>query len=241
MPSTTARTGRSSRTARVSRVAAGSLVAVAAFALTACQGGSNADAASSPSSSSKEASAGHTSQQSGSGASTESTQSKESAEAGNAENVAKDTTAQSGSASRSASASGATCSSADLGMSVGRGDPGAGNIRYPLVFTNNGDTACTLKGFPGVSLMQKDGQTIGKPAVREGAQGGAVRLAPGAKAHAVLHTLNDGVSDKPCWKQPYLVKAYAPGSKDMSTAKPNGLRVCGDEFSVTALKAGAAG
>ncbi|MFD7503816.1 DUF4232 domain-containing protein [Streptomyces sp. NPDC059850] len=138
------------------------------------------------------------------------------------------------------SAGGGRCESSSMSLRVGNADVGAGNIRYSLVFTNKGKSACTLKGFPGVSLLAKDGQRIGKPAEREGAAGKPVTVAAGGSAHAVLHTINDGLSDKPCWKSASLVQAYPPGSKEAMTARvASGLRVCGDEFTVTAVESGA--
>ncbi|MEU1801768.1 DUF4232 domain-containing protein [Streptomyces sp. NPDC019937] len=142
--------------------------------------------------------------------------------------------------SKAGSAGGGRCESSSMSLRVGNADIGAGNIRYALVFTNKGRSACTLNGFPGVSLLAKDGQTIGKAAEREGAKGKPVTVPAGGSAHAVLHTINDGLSDKPCWKGASLVKAYPPGSKEAMTARvASGLRVCGDEFTVTAVAAGA--
>jgi hypothetical protein len=142
--------------------------------------------------------------------------------------------------SKAGSAGGGRCESSSMSLRVGDADMGAGNIRYSLVFTNKGKSACTLNGFPGVSLLAKDGQTIGKPAVREGAVGKPVTVAAGGSAHAVLHTINDGLSDKPCWKSASLVQSYPPGSKEAMTARvSSGLRVCGDEFTVTAVSSGA--
>jgi len=142
--------------------------------------------------------------------------------------------------SKAGSAGSGRCESSSMGLRVGRADIGAGNIRYSLVFTNKGKSACTLNGFPGASLLARDGQTIGKPAEREGAKGKPVTVPAGGSAHAVLHTINDGLSDKPCWKSASLVQAYPPGSKDAMTARvSSGLRVCGDEFTVTAVEPGA--
>ena len=142
--------------------------------------------------------------------------------------------------SRAGSAGGGRCESSSMSLRVGNADIGAGNIRYSLVFTNKGRSACTLNGFPGVSLLAKDGQTIGKPAEREGSAGKPVTVAAGGSAHAVLHTINDGLSDKPCWKSASLVRAYPPGSQEAMTARvASGLRVCGEEFTVTAVSSGA--
>ncbi|GGU96669.1 hypothetical protein GCM10010211_74980 [Streptomyces albospinus] len=132
------------------------------------------------------------------------------------------------------------CTADNLSVRLGRTDIGAGNIRIPLVFTNKGKKTCSLRGFPGVSLTLKEGTPVGKPATRSGSVGSAVRLKPGQSAHAVLHTVNDGVSDTPCWSKAQLVRVYAPGSKEAMTAGTDGLRVCGGRFDVTTLKPGAA-
>ncbi|WP_329060421.1 DUF4232 domain-containing protein [Streptomyces sp. NBC_01429] len=130
------------------------------------------------------------------------------------------------------------CTADQLGISLGPPDVGAGNIRYDLRLVNKASSACTLQGFPGVSLLAGDGAPIGKPATREGGQLGAVRLAPGGAAQTTLHTLNKGIKGSSCWAAPSLIKIYPPGSKDamtLSTSKPV---VCGDTFTVTAMRAG---
>lgn len=153
--------------------------------------------------------------------------------AGGASGGSGQPTAAQGAASADHSAN--RCRAASMRMSLGRPDQGAGNIRYALVFTNNGKESCTLRGFPGVSLLAKDGQPIGKPAVHEGGAGKAVTLAPGASAHGVLHTINEGMKGSGCRKGADLVQAYPPGSKESMTTRGAGLRVCGNEFTVSAL------
>lgn len=123
-----------------------------------------------------------------------------------------------------------------MGLSLSPPDAGAGNIRYNLTLTNKGTSACTLQGFPGVSLLAGDGTTIGKPADREGEALGAVRLAPGGTADATLHTLNKGIKGTSCWEKPSLLKVYAPGSKDAMTLSTSSPTVCGDTFRVTAVR-----
>ncbi|MGW7491527.1 DUF4232 domain-containing protein [Streptomyces sp. NPDC054786] len=235
------------------RVAAGSLIAVAALGLTACQGGP--DAASRPSSAaapvtSHDTESGSGSQSSGGRAQPSGVQPQSSAHGQRPSASAKATppgakpTGKASSAAQS-QASGMTasdrCTAANMSLRLGASDIGAGNIRYPLVFTNKGKKACSLRGFPGVSLIKRDGSAVGKPATREGGSGGVVRLQPGQSAHALLHTLNDGVSDTPCWDHSQIVFAYPPGSKESMTTGSAGLRVCGGRFGVTALESGSLG
>ncbi|EST37142.1 hypothetical protein N566_14600 [Streptomycetaceae bacterium MP113-05] len=129
------------------------------------------------------------------------------------------------------------CTAKALKPAVAAAEPAAGNVYYDLKLTNGGQETCVLKGFPGVSLIQRDGAVIGEPADREGDRGDAVTLKPGQAAHADLHTVNKGVSDAGCWDRPDLLKIYPPGSRDALTLRTDEVRVCGDTFTVTGLTA----
>ncbi|MEU5545719.1 DUF4232 domain-containing protein [Streptomyces sioyaensis] len=217
---------------RARTLAAALLAVTAAAALTACQDG-KPDSAKSPSSAtSGGSSSGAESGTNGGGTGTGSQNT------GGSADTAGQPTAARGAASTDHSPH--RCTAASLRMSLGQPDPGAGNVRSALTFTNNGKQSCTLRGFPGVSLLAKDGQAVGKPATREGAAGAAVTLAPGKSAHAVLHTITKGMKGSGCWPAGASVQAFPPGSKESMTARASGLQVCGDEFTVTALAPGAA-
>ncbi|MFB6439827.1 DUF4232 domain-containing protein [Streptomyces sp. NPDC056411] len=205
------------------RQAAAVLAAAAAVGLTACQHGTTRGSGSSS------ASASH-----GTGADTASGGGDT---AGSSQQTGRPT-----SSGRPPRAAGSTrCAATSMRMRLGGVDAGAGNLRYALVFTNSGRQPCILRGYPGVSLMARDAQSIGKPATREGVAGGPVTLAPGASAHAELHTLNEGLGGAGCWKSADLVLAYPPGSKESMTTRTSGLRICGEEFSVSAVTPGIAG
>ncbi|WP_438484173.1 DUF4232 domain-containing protein [Streptomyces sp. S186] len=220
------------------RVAAGSLIAVTALTLSACQNGTDSASSSRSSSAAAPATSGANGAPSNGGGSAQS--------AGNAprpSGVAKPSAGRSGvpnanQANPSAMTASDRCTADNMSLRLGRTDIGAGNIRVPLVFTNKGKKTCSLRGFPGVSLIQRDGSAVGTPASREGGAGGSVRLKPGQSAHAVLHTVNEGVSDIPCWKNSQLVFVYPPGSKESMTTNSGGLRVCGGTFTVTAVETG---
>ncbi|WP_411113780.1 DUF4232 domain-containing protein [Streptomyces sp. 029-5] len=137
-----------------------------------------------------------------------------------------------------AAAASPRCTADQLGLSLSAPDAGAGNIRYDLRLVNNGAGACVLRGFPGVSLLAGDGATIGRPATREGGQLPAVTLAPGGTADVTLHTLNKGIKGSSCWAAPSLLKIYPPGSKDAMTLRTSTPVVCGDTFTVTAVRPG---
>jgi hypothetical protein len=84
----------------------------------------------------------------------------------------------------------AACRAATLVITVNDGQTGgtAGGAYYPLNFTNTSATACEMYGYPGVSFAAAasvTGKQIGAAAVRSGTFAKvAVRLAPGATAHA---------------------------------------------------------
>lgn len=120
-------------------------------------------------------------------------------------------------------------------MRLGRADAGAGQIHYPLTFVNTSTTACALRGFPGVSLIKRDGSAIGVPAEREGAMRGQTVIGPGRTAEVTLHTLNQGINGSGCWSRPDYLRVYPPGSKDALTLRTSLLHVCGDRFTTTAV------
>ncbi|MEU7642170.1 MULTISPECIES: DUF4232 domain-containing protein [unclassified Streptomyces] len=217
------------------RVAAGTLIAVTALTLSACQNGTDG--------ASKSSSAAAPATSSANGAPSAGGSAQSAGHSARPSNVAKPSAGTAGvpnasQANPSAMTASDRCAASDMSLHMGRTDVGAGNIRVPLVFTNKGKKACSLRGFPGVSLIQRDGSAVGTPASREGGAGGSVRLQPGQSAHAVLHTVNEGVSDIPCWKNSQIVFVYPPGSKESMTTGSGGLRVCGGTFTVSTVAAG---
>ncbi|MET7645569.1 DUF4232 domain-containing protein [Streptomyces sp. NPDC005426] len=127
------------------------------------------------------------------------------------------------------------CTAEGLAMNLGRADAGAGQIYYRLTFANKSTTACALRGFPGVSLIKRDGSVIGVPAEREGAMREQTVIAPGGTAEVTLHTLNQGIKDSGCWSRPDYLRVYPPGSKEALTLRTSALHVCGDRFTTTAV------
>ncbi|MEW2125124.1 DUF4232 domain-containing protein [Streptomyces sp. NPDC087866] len=128
------------------------------------------------------------------------------------------------------------CRAEDLGMGVKQGDGGAGQVYYELGFVNKSSRSCALNGFPGVSLIQRDGSVIGAPAKRDGAAHGSTVIAPGKTAHVVLHTLNQGIADGGCWKRADYLRVYPPGSKEALTLREPQVRICGGRFTTTSVE-----
>ncbi|WP_210480529.1 DUF4232 domain-containing protein [Naasia sp. SYSU D00948] len=90
------------------------------------------------------------------------------------------------------------CPDDALQITVGEGDPGAGNIGYDITFTNTGSAPCTLRGFPGVSVVgDGNGTQLGQPADRTDARVEDVRIAPGGTAVAPLQAVDIGSDGGP--------------------------------------------
>jgi hypothetical protein len=107
------------------------------------------------------------------------------------------------------------CKNAQLTVSLGAPDRGAGQIYSQILFVNKGTTTCTLAGHPGVSYVAgDDGHQVGASAARTGSVITTVSLAPGATASALLHETNfDNFDQSVC--KPVTVRGlrvYPPGS-----------------------------
>jgi Protein of unknown function (DUF4232) len=81
------------------------------------------------------------------------------------------------------------CTAGDIGawVAVDQGNGAAGSIYYPLQFTNLSAHSCSLRGFPGVSAINRNGHQLGRPAGWDHVIAPrTVTLAPGATAHTIL-------------------------------------------------------
>ncbi|MBO8193409.1 DUF4232 domain-containing protein [Streptomyces oryzae] len=123
------------------------------------------------------------------------------------------------------------CAARDLTVAVERRADTADGPSYELALKNRTNDACTLKGYPRVSLAAKDGSAIGKAATHDGGTGKTVVLQPSTRALSTLRT-----ADGPCLERPHSVKVYPPGSGQPLIAETDEPRVCGGKFTVTALK-----
>jgi hypothetical protein len=121
------------------------------------------------------------------------------------------------------------CTHGQLRFSLGRGDGAAGHVFFPLVFTNAGGRACTLRGYPGVSSVAgDDGHQVGRAAARERHAVRTVTLpAHGGRARAVLDHLNpDVVASSECHETSARgYRVYAPGQTRAFFA-PSPHKVC---------------
>lgn len=106
----------------------------------------------------------------------------------------------------------ATCNADELSLALETADAAAGTYSFNLVFTNTGSRNCTLFGYPGVSLVDANGNMIGSPAERtENSQELTLTLEPQGKVKAVLYASNsDNFSNGECKGGATKVRVYPP-------------------------------
>jgi len=109
------------------------------------------------------------------------------------------------------------CTAGDLGawVAVTQGNGAAGSIYYPLQFTNLSRHACAMRGFPGVSAIDRNGHQLGSPASWDHVvPARTVVLAPGATAHTILRWSDAAVTTAPgCHPvfSAFELRVYPPG------------------------------
>ena len=138
--------------------------------------------------------------------------------------------ATAGAAQVQAASSARTCTVNDLYGSMGSKDLGAGQLYWPIKFTNTSTSACALRGFPGVSALSVSHQQIGGAAARSGRSYSTVTIQPGHTVTAVIHTTNGPIGGS-CRSTGTYVRVYPPASHQ-ALLIPAALRVCSNVFTV---------
>jgi hypothetical protein len=163
--------------------------ALAAGAAVAAAAGCASGGSSSPPASSAVATTSATSAPS-SAASSAAASSATSSAASQAVTTPSASASGSGGASGGGASGGAAdgCATRDLQVKAGTAEGAAGSVYQVIDFTNIGTAACTLYGYPGVSLAAGTPVTqVGLAAARSNTAGPAVvTLQPGATGNAVL-------------------------------------------------------
>ena len=105
----------------------------------------------------------------------------------------------------------AQCSPSHLTLWTGQpGDAAAGHAFFEVELSNVGHSACSLFGYPGVSLLNANGHQVGLPAGHSGARSTVV-IARGGTAHFVLTVTDPGIVCAHPVKGNVL-KVFAPGT-----------------------------
>ena len=134
-------------------------------------------------------------------------------------------------AADTAPASVPACTAADLGawVAVDQGNGAAGSIYYPLQFTNLSRHACAMRGFPGVSAIDRNGHQLGSPAGWSTMVAAhTVVLAPGATDHTMLQYSDAEVTTAPGCNPVFTtfeLRVYPPGQYS-ATHAAFGLEAC---------------
>jgi hypothetical protein len=116
------------------------------------------------------------------------------------------------------------CTAGDLGawVAVTQGNGAAGSIFYPLQFTNLSGHACAMRGFPGVSAIDRNGHQLGSPAGWDHTRPvRTVVLAAGATAHVTLRYSDATVATSPgCHpvSSMFELRIFPPGQRQATFA-----------------------
>jgi hypothetical protein len=107
------------------------------------------------------------------------------------------------------------CPTSGLSGSFSSAGGAAGTFYYLIQLTNKSGSACTLFGYPGVSVVTgPSGSQVGAQATRIATfSPRLVTIAPGATVHATVQTPNAGVLDPAaCAPQTiHWLRVYPPG------------------------------
>ena len=118
---------------------------------------------------------------------------------------------------RASSAAVHACTADDLGVwvAVSQGNGAAGSLFLPLQFTNLSRHACAMRGFPGVSAIDRNGHQLGRSATwNHTVPARTVVLAPGATAHTILQYSDVAVTTSPGCRpvvNAFELRVYPPG------------------------------
>jgi hypothetical protein len=132
------------------------------------------------------------------------------------------------------------CGTGVLRATIGGHDVGVGNIHTTLVLRNVGHVSCLVQGYPGISLVDRVGRRIGRPARRIAAPTKPIVLKAGGTASTVIHTLNPGVGTTDCLAPSAALRVYPPDQRT-SLLVPVRLSECLGVLEVGPLVAGSSG
>jgi hypothetical protein len=105
-----------------------------------------------------------------------------------------------------------SCQSANLSAELNKSGSAAGTTYYSLVLRNFGSQACTMNGYPGLSMVDSKGNVLGSPAARNAVIAPqTLSLAHGKAAYAQVRFPNPGnFSAGQCSADAAAMKVYPP-------------------------------
>lgn len=133
------------------------------------------------------------------------------------------------------------CATSQLTGSLSGSNAGAGSLFVNLVLTNKSGSACHVKGYPGLSVLDAGGNQIGPAATYvTGQTAGTIVLQPGESASDTIHT-GLGTGTGFCEPASTSVRVYPPGDTAALLITPGVLKACDHVFAVTPLAPGTDG
>ncbi|MEV6941391.1 DUF4232 domain-containing protein [Streptomyces sp. NPDC051172] len=123
-----------------------------------------------------------------------------------------------------------TCTVSDLHVSMGRKGFAAGSVFWPIRFTNTSGTSCALRGFPGVSDLDRHHRQIGPAASRTNQPIATVRVTPGHTVFAVIRTTNGPIGGH-CLRTSTFLRIFPPASHTAVVLRAS-WRICSGIFQV---------
>ncbi|HEX6461908.1 MAG TPA: DUF4232 domain-containing protein [Candidatus Saccharimonadales bacterium] len=131
----------------------------------------------------------------------------------------------------------ASCNADELSLSVSQNSgSGAGTLSYDLILTNISKRSCALWGYPGVSLVNNNGNQIGSPAERDlDAEEKKLTLAPNSKVKSAIKLANSSNFEAgECKEGATKFRVYPPNDTGyLSVALPPAVTAWCPGFEVT--------
>jgi hypothetical protein len=118
---------------------------------------------------------------------------------------------------------GTSCTTGQLTVSFEPGQGAAGTQFSAVRFRNRSETACTLQGYPGVSLLDARRTQIGRPASRIGGSAPTIRLGAGDVATATFSVTPAACDSVPAPSA--FVRVFPPGER-ADVVLPASVPVC---------------
>ena len=119
------------------------------------------------------------------------------------------------------------CAAGDLTVTLGAPDGTAGSTFVPVIFTNSGSGACTLSGYPVVSLVDSSGTDIGAAASPDTTQPISDNtIDPGNAVSALLKVTDAGNVDSCDPQDAVGVKVLPPNISTPVTIVASGYTGC---------------
>jgi outer membrane murein-binding lipoprotein Lpp len=130
-----------------------------------------------------------------------------------------------------------SCLAADMKLSLGQPNGTAGTSYIDAIFTNTSTEACTLQGYPEVTLTDSNNQTLGQQATQSSSETAAlITVQPKHTAHAAVGFPDPGALSAGACSQAANINVTLPGdSSVLQTATSQ--QYC-PGFSVSAIESG---